>query len=283
MTEARARLYLAAARNDPLVAAWIAILDEHQLPARAEIAPGDWQETFADLFWLDLISPDAFNAVDFKNRLSQLIPSSRAVDEALQRLFDLRAENEFLEVLMDKLDPFGPSSPTTDEKSLALRQAEPRQALATRAPTPPLASNAPAPFDLFAAPTRAAAPLASSAPSPLARRAPPASQLAANPLAATRRALEQPAALPCHRVGGTDEGLSPPDPRTFIKAYDLRLYCCGQEVELDFENGEQIGTSDGGDTVLVEFVFYAQCPHCKSDKHIHETRQLPAEAADQGE
>lgn len=266
MNEARARLYLAAARDDPLVAAWIRILDEHQLPARTEVAPVDWQEAFADLFWLGLVSADVFNAIDFKHRLCQLIPSTRAIDRALSRLADLRAEGHHQEYLMDKFDPFG------DPKALALRGAEPHRALTKKDPPSPLSSNAPAPFDMLAAPARATGPLAPSAPSSRS------SALDGSSLAATRRALERPADLPCHRVGSAEDEAGPGDPRTYIKDFDVHFYCCGEELELIYENGEEVGTREDSDAVLVEFCFYAACPHCKSEKHIHETRPLPADA-----
>lgn len=264
MNEARARRYLAAARDDPLVAAWIRILDEHHLPPRAEVAPHDFADSFADFFALDLVSAAVFNAADFKHRLSELTPSAPDLDRALLRLADLDADDHRKEFLMnDKFDLF-------DKKALALRDAEPRRALSRAEPFAPLSTpRTPAPFDLLASPAPPPASLAPLAPS-----------TRSSELAGVRRALEPHARLPCQRVDADVDEASPGDPRTFIRDFDLRVLCCGREVELIYESGEEVGSVENSDDVTVEFLFYAQCPNCHSDQHLQVTRRLPPEAVE---
>jgi hypothetical protein len=181
------------------------------------------------------------------------------------RLADLRAQHALEASTMSKLDPFA------DSKALTLRTAEPRRSLTKADVFAPLEKRAPAPFDLLATPRRTAAPLSPLSPSRGA-------ELAGGALAATRRALERPALerpadLPCHRVG--DPEAETADPRTYVEGFDVHVYCCGHEIELIYENGEECAGQTDGDSVMVEFVFYAHCKHCRSEKHIHEIRPLP--------
>ena len=267
MTEAHARLYLAAARDDPLVAAWIRILDEHRLPARAEVAPSDFQGSFDDLFLLDLIPAQLFNAIDFKHRLAELIPSAHDIDRALSRLADLRADHPKEHYVMD--DKFGKF---TDSKALTLRGAESRRSLLRAEPFSPLTMpDAPAPFAMLARSERESAAFDLLEPSPRS------GVLARNDLAATRRALEPRTGLPCQRFDADEDEATPGDPRTFVRDFDLQVLCCGKPVVLEYENGEEVGQVEGSDAILVEFLFYGECPQCGGRKTINETRPLPPE------
>src|SRR6266542_3226680 len=263
MTEARARLYLAAACDDPLVAAWISILDQHRLPPRAEIARFDWQDAFADLFNLGFVPDEFFNAVDFKHDLNALTPSAYAIDRALGRLVDVRAQAALETIRMDKFDPFA------DSNALTLRDAEPRRSLTRHEELTPLAPRKPPLFDMLPAGPRSAPSLAPIAPSPRLNGFAPA---------ADGRRPSGRTGLPCQEVEDNEDG--PGDPRSYIQGFDIHFYCCGNEVPLNYENGEETPEQDtNGERVMVEFVFYGTCPTCESHKHIHEIRPLPIEAS----
>jgi hypothetical protein len=261
MTEARARLYLAAACDDPLVAAWVSILDAHRLPPRAEIARFDWQDAFGDLFNHGLVADDFFNAVDFKRDLNAITPSACVIDQALDRLTDLRAQAHLETLRMDKFDPFA------DSKALTLPGSEPRRSLTRHEGLTPLAPTKPPLFDLAPAPPSSVPSLA-----PITRSS---RSSALGPVAGARRAVER--GLPCQEV--EDEEAPPGDPRTYIEGFNVQLYCCGKEVRLEYENGEELHEQEANsDCVLVEFMLYGECPTCQSQKHLHEIRRLPLAA-----
>src|SRR5579862_6688749 len=87
---AQAELYVAAARGNPFLAAWVSVLDAHQMPPITEVAPADWEQAFEDLFCLGFVTDGQFNAVDFKKSFRRKPPPARDVESALAALSELR-------------------------------------------------------------------------------------------------------------------------------------------------------------------------------------------------
>ncbi len=83
MDRAQAELYVAAARGNPFLAAWVSVVDAHQMPPITEVAPADWEEAFEDLFCLGFVTDGQFNAVDFKKSFRRTPPPARDVEAAL--------------------------------------------------------------------------------------------------------------------------------------------------------------------------------------------------------
>jgi hypothetical protein len=242
---AEAELYVAAARGNPFLAAWVSVLDTFGMPPITEVAPTDWEDAFEDLFHLGFIADEQFNAVDFKKSFRQRPPPARDVESALAELAVLRQPYQLEDCLMardifDKPDALAPT--TSTRVDLATGGFEP---LARR-------SNFPAEI---IAPSARAASLA--------------------PLEPTRRVPELGAAT--RAVGAAaEEGHWSIDPRTYVEELQVEIYCCGQKCDLVFDDGRDVTVEEGAPENMVELLFHAVCPHCRSQKLLQEIRPMPA-------
>src|SRR5258708_841928 len=95
---------LVAARGNPFLAAWVSVLDAHQMPHRTAVAPCDWEAAFEDLFQLGLVAAAEFNAVDFKREFRKRTPPERDIEAALAQLATLRSSNDTQEPAMPKFE-----------------------------------------------------------------------------------------------------------------------------------------------------------------------------------
>lgn len=88
----RARECLVAAKRDPVVAAWICVLDEYDLPPNTPIAPEDFWGTFEQFYCQDLIDDDQY----YNDETAEKIRAGRKsikpvqIHDALGRLTALR-------------------------------------------------------------------------------------------------------------------------------------------------------------------------------------------------
>jgi hypothetical protein len=245
-----ARLYLTAARDDPLLAAWVSVLDAHGMPHRTDVAPPDWEDAFEQLFNLGFIASAYFNALDFKREFRHRRPPERDVEAALSALANLRQPST-QEIEMAEFDLF--------EKQQAALAPRNGGSLSRHPSFEPLAPRRTAPNELIDRPVM------------------PSAQLA--PLEPTRRAIQTAAArpgLPCHAVG--DDRDFPLDPRTYVDDFEFSLFCCGCALEIVYDDGQDVTRNfPDRDQQMVEFCWHAVCTHCNSE-HFHTvTRPLPAD------
>jgi hypothetical protein len=276
-----ARLYLVAAEDNPLIAAWISVLDEHGMHCRTEIAPQDWEAAFEDLFSLGFVDHSDFNALDFKRAFRRRPPPIADVEAALNRLASLRQladEDHHQEISMSKSDRSALDFPLEREESLSLTSAE-RQKLGMFYVDEPAAlvrervgalAPALAAGDLFAPSIPAARGLATSADG-------------LELLGSTRRALERVSpertSLARRPAAREDEDGEPiADPRPYISELDMRLHCCGRELELLYEDGHDVSHQlPQSGHLMLEFTWSAACPICNTEHHHTATRPYPAD------
>lgn len=85
MNSGAALRFLVAARDDPKLAAWAAVLHEYKLPIDTDVAPGDHWESFEALFVHDAIEVGLFNDVTYKELVGYR-PCPAALQETLENL-----------------------------------------------------------------------------------------------------------------------------------------------------------------------------------------------------
>lgn len=243
----QAELYVAAAQGNPFLAAWVSVLDAFGMPPITEVAPADWEDAFEALFHLGLVTDEQFNSVDFKKSFRRKPPPARDVESALAALSSLRRSNQLEESPMTK-DIF--------EKPTALTlKSSPRSELASgHGGFEPLAPRSDFPAELTAARARA--------PSPLA------------PLEPTRRAIES---APPARMASLEPAPGGVDPRTYVEDFCLELKCCGQPLELIYDDGRDVTDEEQAPQYMVEFLLHAVCPHCRGQVALNNIRPMPAD------
>jgi hypothetical protein len=256
MDRPQARLYLAAAGGDPFLAAWVSVLDRHHMHHRTDVAPYDWEDAFEELFNLELVSDEQFNAIDYKRVFRRRTPPVNDVEAALSALAALRQPASTKEVRMSKFDIF-----EKPEAALALRNGNEHQPLARHESLAPLAPRFPAPDELVARPVKPAAPLA--------------------PLEPTRRTIEStqsdPVGLPRQSIEDEDTEF-PSDPRTYVEEFDMKLECCGLKLEIEYDDGQDVSNEfNPSEQRMIEFAWHAVCPHCHGEHHHTIVRPFPAD------
>ena len=95
MNKDAAEKYLVAARDNPFVAAWVAVLDFHKCPSHAEIAGGDWFDAFQEFYLYGLVSEEHMQRIDidktfFRNRR----PSGVEIQQTLNNLRVINSMSE---------------------------------------------------------------------------------------------------------------------------------------------------------------------------------------------
>ena len=55
-----------AARDEPLIASWVSVLDKYKMPCSCDVAPNDWWDAYQDFYQFGLVSEQDFNSVDTK-------------------------------------------------------------------------------------------------------------------------------------------------------------------------------------------------------------------------
>ncbi len=248
MTRDRAALYLAAARSNPFLAAWVGVLDEHAMHYRTEVAPPDWEAAFEELFNLGFVSEDQFNRVDFKREFRRKPPPARDIEAALSSLAAMRCEQEIEENDMSKFDLF--------EKGDALTVTQ-KGNLAKHDGFQPICRRESAPREIISTPTR--------------------NEVLA-PLEPTRRVLDSATSSSRRALSSGDGKDFPADPRSYVEEFNLKLYCCGEPVELVYDDGRDATEEFQGTTrMLIEFIFHAVCPHCNGEHYHSIVRPMPAD------
>lgn len=245
MDSAKARLYFAAALANPILAAYVSVLDQHGMHHLTDIAPYDWEEAFEALFNLGFIATHEFNATDFKRAFRQTTPPASEVEAALSALASLRQKAIHEENSMGKFDLF-----ENPDAALALSSRARAQPLAGRDAFEPLAPRTPSPNELIARPVKPSAELA--------------------PMGETRRALDVPPS--------TSSML---DARAYTDEFDMKLYCCGRELKLEYADGGHDVTQQfpgaAHKNLMVEYIWHSVCQHCQGEHEHSITRPLPAD------
>jgi hypothetical protein len=266
-----AELYLAAARNDPFLASFIRVLDEHQMGHRTEVAPHDWEEAFEQLFNLGLIPCDQFNRIDFKHAFRSSTPPVRDVEAALAELARLREAQDRKENPMSGFDGF-------DKKDfLTLRPGPDSGFLEKPDGHDALESSVPLPSEFLAPRGNRAAPLGSPAPLEPTRYAlPPSSR---NGIERTRPAVTDIEAWNApgkeHRAERASQEGSATGPRSCIDGFKLKVFCCDEELKLQYHSGRSVSHEFDGAEAMGEFIFRSVCPRCDCEGHLTFVRAIP--------
>jgi hypothetical protein len=282
MTEDEARLYFVASRDDPFVASWVAVLDQHKLPARATISPYDWWDSFQEFYHYDLISDDNFRHVSpEKSFFGKQTPRNGAIQDALQNVRILRSSAEcddlddagirgVEEVTMSDKKPFpifdNPTAIATKSTTLPSRPESHRQSLS---PFAGGATQAPARMEVFEKPQlRSRGP--GSLMSPIAPGVPaPRVSSFLDPTPSGARDM-----LPCT----TNTNLAArPDPRAYPNEAELtfEIRCCGRPLPYEQDDGDVIDPGDKESHMILEILFHGQCEHCNKTYHFSVATPMP--------
>jgi len=125
MRQAQAQRILVAAQDNAVLAAWASVVYDFNLPSTVEVSPYDAWEAYQELFDKGLVSSDAFDRTDVKQRFFTKQPDPHEIQEVLDKLPLLNAE----EPQMPKMpaNPFALTKPTAAE--VAPHKAAPSKAM----------------------------------------------------------------------------------------------------------------------------------------------------------
>lgn len=249
MTKIEALRLLIAASDDPVLAAWAAVIHEHKMPPDCDVSPYDYLEAYQTFFSHGLITSVQYDNTDTSRIFfSGRRPPAREVQRVLDNLRIL-PEHQPLEPprMKTKLpeNPFASSTTLTARDSGSLVNGG-----------------------------RAAAEL-------------PARQAAAalNPFSNSREVLPKNKEaislgdLPSRavqRIGPKDEQIA----QIGEHAIEADVRCCGRRLEMVVDGGQVIGPDDmpGGQVSVIDAVFHGRCAECQTVWHCSAGKTIPQEA-----
>lgn len=131
MNKQQALRLIVAAQDDPIVAAWVGVLDEHKLSPDAEVSPYEAWDTFQELHRHGYVSDSSLNTSSLKRAFfGRQRPNPGRLHQAFYHLKILPTEG-IPEVYVKKSD-----NPFAQTEGRFLERREPRGGLAAReAPT----------------------------------------------------------------------------------------------------------------------------------------------------
>lgn len=133
MTKTEALRLLVASRDDPVVAAWAGIIDEHKLGPGADVSPYEAWGLYQDLYLKGLIPETNFNIQGAPGSFIRRRPSTGDISGALYNLRVLRAQDTPKEEMKNS-NPFSESSDNALEKRSKRTSIELRGELGPTAP-----------------------------------------------------------------------------------------------------------------------------------------------------
>ena len=249
--------YLVAAKNNPFVASWIAVLDAYQMPSFAELTPGDWWESFQDFWHEGFVGDATMMSLNVDKEFWKKTPPRKEIYEAHAALDKMRKEGQMVNfdvfdkptaiarpqrsvvrsTSFDELDRLAPReehaalSSVFEEKPRTMEPFRTFEGLAPRSSTPEIVA-----FDQPRENGRIS--------SPIARR--------------EHNAL---------------------DPRNYTD-FKPTITCCGSVLELHFDDSRdvsgEIGSKEDGELKMIEYVFHTQCPVCDCEGHHSFVKPVPA-------
>jgi hypothetical protein len=251
MTQDEALMYLVASRDNPYVAAWLAVLDVNKLPVCTPIAPHDWWDSFQAVYLHGLVSDEHFATIDIaKTFFGVKQPSSAELSDATHQLKHLR-----------QLAKPEENRPMSNPKSIAIFEKEERALAkpnghgALDSPSGlfnPLApAHRPGEMQIFEDPP---------APTLSHRRSPV-------------KAFEETRAVIADRA---NKGLACVDPAPYVENVDFVMMCCGQPIDIVLDDGDMIDPgAEEHSNVLEEMIFHGSCPTCEAEYHTSMSRPVP--------
>lgn len=270
MNQLEARRYIAAAKGDALIGAWLSILDQHKLPTQTSISPQDWYEAFEELYLCDAIDPDIFNEVDVEKTFCiensvarQLLDDAMWNLKFLRQMFPGEAIDNMESYMSKKHDGYLPSPEDMESRALSLSPVQERNELAF--PADPMGT-------------------------PMGLSMPPMPELGMNvledsapPLPAMFREPAPSAPKPSLRgeqSGGrlqlrhkSDE---PDTSRPYTEFANFTLLCCGEEIELeDTGGGDWYEGDDQEDHDTIDFELHGYCHRCHARFHFGASMPIP--------
>lgn len=257
MDQDTALLYMTAARSDPFLAAYVAVLDEHLLGHSVPIHGDEWWASFQQFVNHGLVPDYMYVNLDVDRVFYRRArPKPTAVDGALFHVKRLRAMRE------DREDPMAGNGFKVFEENKGLERREdngrngnghglshplsgPRgfSVFAPEDPAPPLVRDRAHDHDLGLGANR--------------ERWETDARLA-------RENMRQPG-LPC-----VDP--RPMDPRPYVEDWNPKFFCCDMTTPITFVQ-ESIGDAHEGDPNdespqnEIEFVYHGTCPVCNRRHH----------------
>jgi hypothetical protein len=254
MNRCEAEVILVASRDNPFVAALVAVIDEHKVPANCEIAPQDWWDAYQDFYYLGLVNESEFRAVDVtKTFFGKKRPTTIQIQDALCQLKTLRSMSDPKEEQMpdNKFALF-----ENEERSLI----QPNNAGAVQVGTP-FGSSMPrsiSPFEEKAS----IGPVMEQGRIEQPRFNPRGGEI--QPFAPTMR---RRTGIACqHEVDATPR----PD------GLEIEFKCCGRLLDFIQDDGECLDPEDSPDgQAAIEFIFHSKCENCQTIFHFSAAKPVP--------
>ena len=246
-----------AAGENPFLASWIAVLDQYQLPSFAEIAPGDWWESFQEFWHEGYVNDDDMSSIDVNREFWKQTPPKHEISDSYSALQSNRKKG----INMSEFDVFEkPSAIMRPTNGSALHQVQ----RSSQSQSPALASV----FEQPAVKLTAFTPL---------EQLPSMRTGNGNGVVA---AFDHPATKPTRSIETSRErDFSNVDPRSYIHEFNPQVVCCSKPMDLHYDDGRdvsgELGTKDGRDYMMLEYVFHATCSICDTEGHFSFVKPVP--------
>lgn len=229
---------LIAAQDDPVLAAWAAVVHEYRMAPMCDVSPYDHLAAFQELFSHGLITPHQYNLTDTRRIFfSGRRPSATEVQRVLDNLRRL-PEPPAMEPSMAKSkfpsNPFGETALVAKENNGAVAQR------ATMLPS-----------------TTAAVPLNPFAPS--REILPPNKQPLLDPFGSPA-----PSGLVCRDTAKLRGGA-----KDLMGDIDVQCFCCGVQLTMEVADMQAEGPDviPGEHIGIVDLVLFGVCTKCNKEHH----------------
>lgn len=251
MNKTQALRLLVAAHDDPVLAAWAAVIDEYKASPECDVSPYEHWEAYQEFFSHGLITSTQYDGTDARRVFfSGRKPPAGEIQRVLNNL-----------------------------KFLPERQPQEPPVSKTKLPDNPFASSS----SLVARDSGNGSLVNGHHAGEL-----PARQAAAalNPFAGAREALpksKDPIAMEAFAPRGNLACREPnPDRVARIGSHEIEadLRCCGERVEMIVDGGQAIGPDDlpGGQVSVIDAIFHGKCQTCNTIWHCSAGKTIPQEA-----
>lgn len=250
MTNTDALRIFAAARGDPVLAAWAYVLYEHNIPHACDVSPFDHLEAFQDLFSFGLVTGEVYDRTDIKQVFfSGNRPESGEVQDVLANMEMTCIDHQEELVSNAKLptSAFSTSLTKTGGNGRSIERSRPAPGLGPSRPSGEIAAFRP---------QRETLP-ANKEPAPVAAFGPPGRE----------RALPTKPTVDARTYRGDLE-------------INCQLICCGHPLNLVDEGGDIVPADcvPHEEFSLIEYMFHAECDYCGAMYHTSVGKPIPRDS-----
>lgn len=250
MNKADALRVFVAAQDDPVLAAWAAVVHEHKASPYTDVSPYEYWEAFQELFSYGLVSPEQYNGINARRVFFERSPPAGEIQRVLD---NLRVLAEY-------------SNSSTEQPSMSSKTKLPSNPFGDPHETNgnAMVTNERGASLVGHRPNGLGAPRSSAPLSPFGGKQEMRGGRESIPL----EPFGNKPTLPCRddvKRGGNRLAKS----EAQMHGVNIQIYCCGTELEMEVADMQAEGPDapPGGQISVLSCILHGTCSQCEREHH----------------